>query len=106
MSRESTIRDRIRDLFAGGDYREFTFSDLLDRIGARDKELLAAVLAQLARQHEIDKVVQVKSPETQTTLNEFPSVIDVPAEVHDIYVDRWRTVTPDMLRVVYKKHAA
>lgn len=106
MSKEDTIRDRVLELFSGPDYREYTFNDLFDRIKPRDRESLASVLAELARQHAIEKVIRIESPDTHTGIVEFPSVLEVPSEVHDIFSDRWRTVTPDMLRVVYKKRAA
>ena len=106
MSKEDTIRDRILVLFSGPGYREYMFNDLLDQIKPRDQELLASVLAKLTRQHLIEKVIRVESTDTHTGIVEFPSVLEVPSEVHDVYNDIWRTVTPDMLWVIYKKRAA
>jgi hypothetical protein len=96
------IVPRLKEVFGSQPGFEFTFNSLFDAVKPHNEKQLALALASLVDQGVIRKFVRVQSPTTHGGLGDFPSVIDVPDEIHDIHADSWVQVRPEHLVVIYR----
>jgi hypothetical protein len=102
---DDELRTKVIQLFAkpSGEAAVYTFNHLYEKVHPRNASQLALVLAQLVTNGVLRKFVRVQSPRTHDGIADFPSVLDVPAEVHDIYSDTMLDVQPDNLSVMYTR---
>jgi hypothetical protein len=65
---------------------------------------LVSLIAVLLSERILKRVVVLESP-AGGGIAEYPSLEDVPSEVHDLQRDQWMRVTPGNLRTVYVAEA-
>ena len=85
---------------------EYTFEHLYHNLAFRSPEVLALVLADLARAGVVAKTVRIESPRDRGGIADFSSLSQVPTEIDD-----WRTgqrlrVQPENLQVLFKFQGA
>lgn len=103
---DDELRSRVIQLFAqpAAEAAVYTFNHLYEKVHPRNASQLALVLAQLVANGVLRQFVRVQSPQTRDVIGDFPSIVDVPAEVHDIYSDTILEVQPDNLSMMYTRH--
>ncbi len=81
---------------------EYTFEHLYHEVHPSSPEVLALVLSELVKRGLMKKLVRVESPVDRGGIADFPSVTDVPEEIHDWRADHSLRVQPENLRVIFK----
>ena len=80
---------------------EFTFEYLVAALDPPSPEDLAATLSKLVERGELKQVIRVESPTTHGGLGDYPSIQEIPSEIHDWRTDEHIRVRPENLRVLY-----
>ncbi|MGK3994007.1 hypothetical protein [Sorangium sp. So ce1024] len=83
--------------------REFAIERLYEETRPPSKLDLANKLIALVQRGVLDEFVRVESVRGGG-IADFPSVVDVPDVIHDVYDDRDVRVQPENVRVLYKVH--
>jgi hypothetical protein len=97
------LASKILSLFGTSPKAELTFKHLYERVHPRSAEQLALVLSSLVNEGQLNQFVRVQSPTTHGGLQDFPSILEVPDEIHDIHSDTWIPVAPENMVVMYRK---
>ena len=101
---ERRLADRVVDLFTNlPSDREYSFAHLVQKLSPPSPETLARVLAALALDHVIDKVIRVES-RGGGGIKDFASLQDVPARIEDWQAGTEIVITPSDLKVLFKPH--
>lgn len=100
---DKRLREEILKLFSQSRDKKtvYGFNHLYEIVRPHNATQLALVLAELVKSGELRQFVRVESPQTHNGIEDFSSITDVPAEVHDFYSDSWFNVQPENLRVMY-----
>lgn len=88
----------------GAQTREFPINRLMDIAGPVPMPLLITVLSVLVQEHVLDKVLRVESPVTGGGIEDFQSVMEIPAVIHDWRTDTQIAVTPDQIKLIFRLH--
>lgn len=82
-------------------HHEYTFEHLLYALQGVAPEVLALILDDMVKSGLIRQVYRVESAQLGG-IEEFPSIEDVPEEIHDWRTDQYIPVHPEDLRVVFE----
>jgi hypothetical protein len=97
------VRRLIRYLerYANQAGTELSAKKLYDESHPSSQRILVRILQRLIDEGVLEQIVRVESDEAGG-IADFPSLGDVPEEIHDWRRDRILHVTPDNLRLIYK----
>lgn len=80
---------------------EYSFPHLLERLPNVRPGDLAQALEDMQKQGLVQRIVRVESPTAGGGIEDYESVLDVPAEIYDWRAERTIRVKPADLEVVY-----
>jgi hypothetical protein len=83
-------------------YRELTIGTLVDAVSPVNATTLKKLLDLLVSEGLFERIVRVESS-SNGGIADFHSILEVPDQILDWRIDQHVKVTPDMLRVIYRK---
>ena len=86
-----------------GAVAEFTVNRLMDIAAPVSLPTLVSLLSTLVQQNVLEKVLRVESP-AAGGIQDFESIAQIPTHLHDWRTDRQLTVTPDLIKLIYRLH--
>lgn len=97
------LAQRVRQLFQGEPRAEYTFPHIVQNVKPGSPEDVAAVLNELTKTAEVEKILRVESPTTHGGIGDYSSAQEIPAEVYDFRADRNIRVRPENVVVIFRR---
>ena len=98
--------NRVRSIFRGAEGKEYTFPHIVEKVRPAPVEDVAAALAELTENSEIEKILRVESPTSAGGIADYHTAQEIPEELYDFRADRNIHVRPENVIVIFRRNPA
>jgi hypothetical protein len=93
---------RLQDLIDNASLsHEYTLNRLIDKLQPHSTYIFPALISKAIEEGLLKKLIRVESP-SLGGIDEFSSLMDIPNEIYDHHQGLDISVTPSLLKVIYK----